>query len=240
VKENIKINQKDLIIEPSAGNGSFILPIKSLSRNVMFFDIKPNDSRIKKIDFLKISEDVFTDYDKMIHVIGNPPFGFKGSLAIKFIKKACEFCDSFSFILPKSFAKASMQVSVPSYFHLKHSSVLPANSFEYKGQDYDIPCVFQIWEKRGYKRKKIEKPKANGYSFVGTAEGADFAIRRVGSLAGKITYTNLVNKNINSHNFKLLEDRLTEPTSSRLARNESIEQTYVEFKKNIPKLKFLD
>lgn len=205
VKENVKINRKkDLIIEPSAGNGSFILPIQSLSRNTIFFDLKPNDSRIKKVNFLKISKEAFKDYEK-IHVIGNPPFGFKGSLAIKFIKKACEFCDSFSFILPKSFAKASMQVSVPSYFHLVHSTMLPANSFEYKRQDYDIPCVFQIWEKRGYKRRKIGKPQANGYSFIRTSKGADFAIRRVGSLAGKIIFTNLVDKNINSHYFVKLK-----------------------------------
>jgi len=205
VKRHVRINpKKDLIIEPSAGSGSFILPIKSLSRNAMFFDIKPNDNRIKKVNFLKMSKDVFHEYEK-IHIIGNPPFGFKGSLAIKFIKKACEFCDSFSFILPKSFAKASMQVSVPAYFHMVHSTILPANSFEYKGQDYDIPCVFQIWKKRGYKRRKKEKPKANGYSFLETYEGADFAIRRVGSLAGKIIYTNLGNRNINSHYFVKLK-----------------------------------
>ena len=36
-----------------------------------------------------------------IHIIGNPPFGRQSSLAIKFIKKSVEYCDSISFILPK-------------------------------------------------------------------------------------------------------------------------------------------
>ena len=33
--------------------------------------------------------------------------------AIKFIKKSCEFCDSVSFILPKSFKKDSLKKTFP-------------------------------------------------------------------------------------------------------------------------------
>ena len=50
---------------------------------------------------------------KNIHIIGNPPFGRQSSLAIKFIKKSCEFCDTLSFILPKSFKKESLKKHFP-------------------------------------------------------------------------------------------------------------------------------
>ena len=50
---------------------------------------------------------------KKIHIIGNPPFGRQSSLAIKFIKKSAEFCDSISFILPKSFKKDSLKKHFP-------------------------------------------------------------------------------------------------------------------------------
>ena len=105
IKENIDIKENDLCIEPSAGNGSFITAIKSLFRNYIFYDIEPENNEIIKQDYLEV--DLTTslkDFNK-IHVIGNPPFGRQSSLAIKFIKKSCEYCDTISFILPKSFKK---------------------------------------------------------------------------------------------------------------------------------------
>lgn len=48
IKEFLKINKNDLIIEPSAGNGAFIEGIKSLSKNFKFYDIIPEHKEIKK------------------------------------------------------------------------------------------------------------------------------------------------------------------------------------------------
>lgn len=39
VNSNIIINSDDLIIEPSAGNGSFISSIKSITNNYKFYDL---------------------------------------------------------------------------------------------------------------------------------------------------------------------------------------------------------
>ena len=102
IKEYIKINQNDLIIEPSAGNGAFISGIKLITNNFEFYDLEPNNDEIIKQDYLLYNYE--GNYNK-IHIIGNPPFGRQSSLAIKFIKKSCKFCDSISFILPKSFKK---------------------------------------------------------------------------------------------------------------------------------------
>ena len=102
IKQYIQIEQNDLIIEPSAGNGSFILGIKTLSSNFLFYDLEPEHHEIIQKDYLS-SENEFKS--NKIHIIGNPPFGRQSSLAIKFIKKSCLFCDTISFILPKSFKK---------------------------------------------------------------------------------------------------------------------------------------
>lgn len=104
VKEHVNIDEDDLIIEPSAGNGSFIDGIKSLSKNYRFFDIAPENDEIVEQDFLE-----YVWEKKTTHVIGNPPFGRQSSTAIQFIKKSSLFAKSISFILPKSFKKDRMK-----------------------------------------------------------------------------------------------------------------------------------
>lgn len=192
----IHIYKNDIVIEPSAGNGSFINPIKSISNKNIFIDIKPEHPDILKCDFLKFE----INNNNNIYVIGNPPFGFKSSLAIKFIKHSCKFCSAFGMILPKSFKKASMVSTIPLNYHLIHSFDLPNNSFYYKSMQLNIPCVFQIWEKKTYLRKNIKKIKPYMYKFV-SKENADIAIRRVGSNTGNIYLNKITSKNINTHYF---------------------------------------
>lgn len=194
-KKYVSIKPDDVIIEPSAGNGSFISPLKQLSENTIFLDIKPENKEIVKCNFLKTK---FKSVD--IHVVGNPPFGFKSSLAIKFIKHSCSFCKTFAFILPKSFMKQSMQATVPLNFHLLTTIQLPNNSFYYKATELHIPCIFQIWEKRHYNRKQHKRIEPFMYRFT-TFKKADVAIRRVGHLAGHIYKHDIANKNSNTHYF---------------------------------------
>ena len=55
IKDHIKIEVDDLIIEPSAGNGVFINNIVKLCNNHLFYDIKPDNKQIIKQDFLKLT-----------------------------------------------------------------------------------------------------------------------------------------------------------------------------------------
>lgn len=103
----MNIKKNDLVIEPSAGNGSFIESIKTLVNNYKFYDLEPEHSEIHKQDFLEFDYTKFNQQFANIHIIGNPPFGRQSSLAIKFIKKCCLFSKSISFILPKSFKKTA-------------------------------------------------------------------------------------------------------------------------------------
>jgi len=197
VKKNIKINNNDLIIEPSAGNGSFIKGIKTLSDNFKFFDLEPENVEIIKQDYL------LYEHGKNIsstHIIGNPPFGRQSSLAIKFIKKSCEFCNTISFILPKSFKKDSLKKTFPLNFHLILEIDLPEKSFLVNNIEHDVPCVFQIWEKKSSKREIKEKLDPINFIFVKKTEQPDISFRRVGVNAGTID-TDISEKSIQSHYF---------------------------------------
>ncbi len=195
IKKYIIISQTDLIIEPSAGNGSFISSIKMLSNNYQFYDINPANEEIIEMDFLEYTY----EYPNIIHIIGNPPFGRQASVAIKFIKKCCSFAKTISFILPKSFKKDSMRRYFNLRYHLIHEIDIPDKSFLVNNIEYDVPCVFQIWELKDFDRNVEDKIKPNNFEFV-DKQMADISFRRIGVYAGKIMLE-IDSKSIQSHYF---------------------------------------
>jgi predicted RNA methylase len=200
IKTHIIINKNELIIEPSAGNGSFITGIKTLSDNFKFYDLHPEHEEIIKQDYLLFNSTLLRETFNKIHIIGNPPFGRQSSLTIKFIKKSCNFCDTISFILPKSFKKDSLKKSFSLDFHLIFEIDLPKNSFLVDGIEYNVETIFQIWEKKITNRIINEKLQPYGFIFVKKTENPDISFRRVGVNAGIID--NIIeNKSIESHYF---------------------------------------
>ena len=85
VNKFITIEESDLCIEPSAGNGSFMAGIKLYFKHFMFYDIAPEHEEIIKQDYLTLNYNKIIHNGK-IHIIGNPPFGRQSSFAIKFIR----------------------------------------------------------------------------------------------------------------------------------------------------------
>jgi predicted RNA methylase len=205
IKNNVEINSGDLIIEPSAGNGAFIDGIKAIGCKYRFYDLIPQNEEIEKQDYLLFG--CYRFYDgryKNFHVIGNPPFGRQASMAIKFIQKSCEFADSVSFILPKSFKKDSLQKKIPLNYHLIFQEDLPNNSFEVDRKDYDVPCVFQIWVRKAFDRPVAEKIEPIGFTFVKKNENPDISVRRIGVNAGTVDIN--IEKSIESHYFIKLQN----------------------------------
>ena len=230
IRKTIEVNEDDLCIEPSAGNGSFINGIKSLFKNYRFYDLEPEKNEkneknemneknekneknemneIIKQDYLEFNYNTMikTDFNKK-HIVGNPPFGRQSSLAIKFIKKSAEYCDSISFILPKSFKKESLKKHFPLNLHLVCESQLSDNSFIVDNKSYDVPCVFQIWVKKDTNRTIPKKLIPNKFSFVKKEIPHDISFRRVGINAGEI-HRETENKSIQSHYFIKFDDILT-------------------------------
>lgn len=188
----------DIIIEPSAGNGAFIESINSLCYETYFYDLKPDNVNIVQQDFLKLDYTKFKN--KSVHIIGNPPFGRQSSMAIKFIKFSAKFANSISFILPKSFKKDSLKKKFPLQFHCVYESDLPENSFLINNSEYNVPCVFQIWEKKDYDRIEEKKLVPEHFKFVKKSEPHDISFRRVGVNAGNID-TETADKSTQSHYF---------------------------------------
>tara|TARA_B100000035_G_scaffold314942_1_gene333088 strand:- start:122 stop:973 length:852 start_codon:yes stop_codon:yes gene_type:complete len=216
IKENINIQENDLCIEPSAGNGSFINSLKLLFNNYKFYDLEPENDEIIKQDYLEYDYNtIIKQPNSKIHVIGNPPFGRQSSLAIKFIKKSCEYCDSISFILPKSFKKESLKKHFALNFHLVYEYDLPENSFIVDKKEYDVPCVFQIWIKKNVDRSVSKKLIPNKYRFVKKDEDHDISFRRVGVNAGDID-KETEGKSIQSHYFIKFDTELTDVLFNKL------------------------
>jgi hypothetical protein len=164
-----------LWVEPSAGNGSFLnqLPFQKIG-----LDIDPKSDSIVKQDYL-----TWVPPSQACIVFGNPPFGKQSSLAKAFISKSCGFANVIAFILPKSFTKPSMYKAFHMNFHLVHSEELAKDSFVLNGLPYDVPCIFQVWQKKDIDRPLEEKILPMGFQYV--KEDFHIALRRVGGNAGK-------------------------------------------------------
>ena len=167
-------------------------------------DIEPEHYEIKKQDFLTFNFVELKEKYRKIHIIGNPPFGRQSSLAVKFIKYSSNFCDSISFILPKSFKKDSMKIKFPLNFHCIYEIDLLENSFTVNDKDYNVNCVFQIYVKKSFNRDVIIKMKPINYKFVTKNENPDLSFRRVGVYAGSVSKD--INKSEQSHYFIKLDD----------------------------------
>lgn len=109
------------VIEPSAGNGSFSLQIPT---KCLAYDIEPEHRSIIKQDFLGLK----INYMQGRLIIGNPPFGERNALSVRFYKKSIEMADYIAFILPISQYNNNQQMYE---FDLIHSEQLPL--IEYSG-----------------------------------------------------------------------------------------------------------
>ena len=212
----------DLIVEPSAGNGSFFLQIPSDKK--IGIDILPEDENIIKQDFL----DYYPPENKeIILVIGNPPFGRVSSLAIKFFNHSAKWATVIAFIIPRTFRKVSIQNRLDDRFHLVYDEEIPNKPCCFT-PEMSVKCCFQIWEKKENKRELLELPKThNDWEFLKLGKrdsagqpspplNADFALRAYGGKIGEIKTEGLNELRPKSwHWFKsnidknILIDRLT-------------------------------
>jgi len=187
----------DLVIEPSAGNGSFLTKIPITKK--IGFDISPEHTDIIKKDFF--------DYRPPseitnILVIGNPPFGKISSLAVKFFNHSAEWCSVIAFIIPKTFRRVSLQNRLHEKFHIVHDEEIPTEPCSFS-PPMSVKCCFQIWEKRAEDRSIIKlTTKHPDWDFLSLGplddkdqptppKDADFVLLAYGGKCGKIVDTGL-------------------------------------------------
>ena len=140
----------DFVLEPSAGGGSFYF---QLPPNRIGIDLEPLSSEIQRADFFQ-----WQPPEGRGIVVGNPPFGRRGSLARRFFEKAASFSDVVAFILPAIFSKPSFHSGLNPHFHLEYEEFVD-EFFLPDGSTKKINCVFQIWKKKDFKREKLLEPK---------------------------------------------------------------------------------
>lgn len=209
--ELVGIQNYETVIEPSAGGGAFSQWIPG----VLAFDLEPECAGIIKQDYLELDiNNYMVDRRGPILVVGNPPFGTAGNLALDFIKHSATFADTIAFILPLSFAKDSMMNKITRNFHLNkeigtgRGLFLDEDSFTLEGVDYNVPCVFQVWERKDYLRPIYKtKTKTDLFEFVRDIDESHCRIQRVGGNAGKAFEDKLGAKQSNYY-IKLNTDTL--------------------------------
>lgn len=141
VKRKLNLNEYTFL-EPSAGFGSFVDALRKIFQEpkIEAIDLDPKSFDIKQQDFFS-----YTPKEQKIITIGNPPFGKRANLAVKFFNHASEFSDYIAFIVPLQFEKWSVQKNLNKDFKLIFSQILEPNSFIFSGKDCSIRCCFQIW-----------------------------------------------------------------------------------------------
>lgn len=140
------------IIEPSAGNGSFFIPLREkYGEKVVGFDIVPKHPDIRKQNFLTLKMD---DNDPATTIcIGNPPFGRQSALARKFVEKCSEISENIVFIVPISYNY------IPKGYEQIFSKTLSDDIFvDPRNRKFHQPIKTKYVY---YKKTGIEKTKKN-------------------------------------------------------------------------------
>jgi len=137
------------VIEPSAGLGAFSNQIEGC----MAYDIEPDNPNIIKQDYLSLE----LEYLKGRLIIGNPPYGSRNTLSVRFFKKSIQIADYISFISSISQLNNNIQMYE---FDLVYSEDLGEKLYT----DRKLRCCLNIYKrpenglnpKPNYKLKDIE------------------------------------------------------------------------------------
>lgn len=170
-------------IEPSAGDGGF-LSVLPKDRTIAL-DIEPRNSNIIEQDYLNWEPS--TTVSKYV-IIGNPPFGLRGHLALRFINHSHKFADYVAFILPQLFesdGKGVPRKRVKGY-NLIYSEKLVSNFYEPDKSVIKINTIFQIWSKHhinhDYHIQDLDTEKMKVYSL---SDGGTASSTRNKDMIGK-------------------------------------------------------
>lgn len=139
VKDTVGV-EWDYVIEPSAGGGAFINPINNTFKgSKVFLDLLPTTEGVLQQDYLQ-----YTPPEGKCLVIGNPPFGTRNTLSVKFFKKSL-YADVIAFILPISQLNNTQQMYEFDLIHSEDLGVV--NFYNQDGDIRGVPCCFNIYKK---------------------------------------------------------------------------------------------
>ena len=206
LSEHVDVNLFDIIIEPSAGTGSFfnLLPVDKR----IGIDLEPNCEGVIQGDY--------TDFEpppnKRIAVVGNPPFGINSKSAVIFFDHSAKFADIIAFIIPRTWKRISIQNRLSLDFELIFNMDLPTTPCCFTPK-MGAKCCFQIWQRTSQPRQKIRQESTHpDFEFLkmGPLDSknqptpnmdADFVMRAYGSNCGRLFTENLISLRPKSYHW---------------------------------------
>ena len=180
ISEVVDLSVYDILLEPSAGEGSFYNLLPTSQR--FGLDIDPKVDGIIKENFYDYYPDIPVP---KIFTLGNPPFGNQSKDAINFFNHAANFSLGIGFVLPMSFCKMKLQSKLNPYFHLVFEEIVPKNSFYTLNGKKDVKTVAQIWIKKTNKRIEENRNLIDYFQFVSYYDDYDLILRRIGYNSGR-------------------------------------------------------
>lgn len=129
-------------VEPAAGTGAFYQLLPPQRR--LGIDLIPKCDDVKPQDFFTVTDFPAVPRDTVI--IGNPPFGKRGKLAIEFFNHAAHLADIVAFIVPVNFRKFTTHKQLDPSMRFISKLTLPRDAFHLStGKSYSVNTEFQIW-----------------------------------------------------------------------------------------------
>lgn len=161
-----------IFIEPSAGDGSFLEELPKGRR--IGIDIEPRTSEIVENDFLE-----WTPKKGKYITIGNPPFGLRGNLALRFINHSSKFSDFTAFILPQIFESSGKGNCMDRVvgMNLIHSEKVESDFYYPNGDEVSVNVIFQIWSKN-FKLERNDKTTDSFIKIYSVSDGGTPATTR--------------------------------------------------------------
>lgn len=148
-------------VEPSAGCGHFYEQMPTDRRTGLdIAPIGPAAKHLQRADYLRWQN---PNGKQRYAVLGNPPFGLRGHLALQFINKSAEYADVVGFVLPQLFdsdGKGAPSKRVSTELGLVMSRKMDADSFcAPDGRPVGVSTVFQVWAKKHLLPPDLRSPK---------------------------------------------------------------------------------
>jgi hypothetical protein len=185
-----------LLVEPSAGSGSFYNIFRSPK---IGYDLFPQTDAIISGNWFDQS------FDDNIFVVGNPPYGERNKLTDDFITHCIQNNSiGIAFILPMVYRKETKQNIFPQNWALVEDVDIPPVSFILDNKPYHIPATFQVWLK-DYSLKNLresirQKHNTTDFEFVKKNDDPDYFI--FGAAPHKIISPTAVNDNNRGYYIK--------------------------------------
>lgn len=134
-----------------------------------------------KIQTLEFDPDM-TSKPKFDVIIGNPPYGNGGSLAIKFLNLCLKMSGDVRLILPRSIRKDSLLNRINLDFVCVYDETLPYDTFV--PATSNTKAVLQHWTSGSRQKIKMERSHTD-FEWTTPAK-ADLKLRRIGTNAGGV------------------------------------------------------